>query len=144
MTCTVEESKGINMDNAMSNFEFSVNGDQNQGPISALAGWFTADFKSRTDEDGVNAPKISAPSFLSTGPENGYTHWGQQVFYFLSGIPLMHGQTTHLTGTLEMTRTKENARLYNCRIKHSATRTSNASESVLMSSGVNEQVYMIP
>mmetsp|Transcript_11011 Transcript_11011/g.22233 ORF Transcript_11011/g.22233 Transcript_11011/m.22233 type:complete len:109 (+) Transcript_11011:293-619(+) len=40
-----------------------------------------------------------------------------KLFYFQSGIPLMKGQTTHLKGQLEMTRTKENARLYNCRIK---------------------------
>lgn len=145
MACTVEESKGIDVGSAMSNFEFSVNGDMNQGPISALAGWFTADFKSRTDEDGVNAPKISAPAFLSTGPENGYTHWGQQVFYFSSGIPLLQGQTTNITGTIEMTRTKENARLYNCRINYASSRCKNNGErNVLMKSGATEQVYMIP
>lgn len=26
--------------------------------VSGFAGWFTADFKSRTDEAGVNAPKL--------------------------------------------------------------------------------------
>jgi len=57
---------------------------------------------------------------------------------------LMKGQTTHLKGQLEMTRTKENARLYNCRIKTTSTRTANESGNVLMSSAENEQVYMIP
>jgi protein arginine N-methyltransferase 1 len=145
MTCTIEDSKGLYASEELSAFEFAVNGDRQHGPISAIAGWFTSDFKSRTDEIGRDtAPKLNAPAFLSTGPENGYTHWGQQVFYFQSGIPLMKGQTTHLTGSIEMTRTKENARLYNCRIKHNSTRTANASGSVLMNSGETEQVYMIP
>eukprot|EP00532_Pseudo-nitzschia_australis_P012483 CAMPEP_0168226402 /NCGR_PEP_ID=MMETSP0140_2-20121125/13380_1 /TAXON_ID=44445 /ORGANISM="Pseudo-nitzschia australis, Strain 10249 10 AB" /LENGTH=425 /DNA_ID=CAMNT_0008157459 /DNA_START=234 /DNA_END=1511 /DNA_ORIENTATION=- len=144
MTCTIEDSKGLLAEEELSSFEFAVDGDTERGPISAIAGWFTSDFKSRTDEGGNDAPKLSAPAFLSTGPENGYTHWGQQVFYFQSGIPLMKGQTTHLKGQLEMTRTKENARLYNCRIKTTSTRTANESGNVLMSSAENEQVYMIP
>jgi protein arginine N-methyltransferase 1 len=56
----------------------------------------------------------------------------------------MKGQTTTIAGTLELMRTKENARLYNCRIKHTAGRTANASGNVLMNSGTTEQVYMIP
>jgi type I protein arginine methyltransferase len=43
--------------------------------ISGFAGWFTADFK------GTAETPLPAPLTLSTGPENGYTHWGQQVFY---------------------------------------------------------------
>mmetsp|Transcript_10450 Transcript_10450/g.26332 ORF Transcript_10450/g.26332 Transcript_10450/m.26332 type:complete len:473 (-) Transcript_10450:183-1601(-) len=144
MTCTIEDSKGIQAGEELGAFEFAINGEREQGPISGIAGWFTSDFKSRTDEGGDNAPKLSAPAFLSTGPENGYTHWGQQVFYFQSGIVLMKGQTTTLAGKLEMMRTKENARLYNCRIKHKSTRSANASGNVLMSSEETEQVYMIP
>lgn len=146
MTCTIEDSKGILDGDPNASFEFDIDGSQVSGPVSALAGWFTADFKSRTDEAGASAPKLSHPSFLSTGPENGYTHWGQQVFYFLSGIPLLHGETTKIVGTLEMMRTKENARLYNCRIKHSASRRKNddGDGPVLMKSAMNEQVYMIP
>jgi len=42
------------------------------GPISGFAGWFTVDFKSRTDDVGKDvAPKISNPAYLSTGPEMG-------------------------------------------------------------------------
>lgn len=149
MTCTIEESKGILADDPMATFDFDIDGSRTAGPISAFAGWFTADFKSRTDDAGDSAPKISHPSFLSTGPENGYTHWGQQVFYLLSAIPLLQGETTKIVGTLEMTRTKENARLYNCRIKHSASRRKNDDPKhpdgrILMKSAVNEQVYMMP
>jgi type I protein arginine methyltransferase len=146
MECTIDDSKGIKSGDPMSSFEFDVNGSKVQGPISAIAGWFTADFKSRTDEAGVNAPKILHPSFLSTGPENGYTHWGQQVFYFSSGIPLLHGETSKITGTLEMMRTKDNARLYNCRIEYSSSRRKNDDPDgrVLMKSAATKQVYMIP
>lgn len=146
MTCELEDSRGITADEPMNSFDFSVNGSKVQGPISGFAGWFTADFKSRTDEKGASAPKINHPSFLSTGPENGYTHWGQQVFYFQSGIPLLQGETTRLVGSLEMVRTKENARLYNTKIKHTTSRRKNDDPDghVLMKSGVNEQVYLLP
>ena len=43
--------------------------------ISGFAGWFTADFQG-TEENPLQSSVV-----LSTGPENGYTHWGQQVFY---------------------------------------------------------------
>ena len=146
MTCTLEDSKGLQAGEAMSDFDFSVDGSKQHGPISGIAGWFTADFKSRTDEGGADAPKLSHPSFLSTGPENGYTHWGQQVFYFPAGIPLLSGETTRLAGNLAMVRTKENARLYNCKIKYSASRKKNDDPDgpVLMKSAETEQVYLIP
>lgn len=41
--------------------------------VSGFAGWFTADF------NGTDANPCPCPVTLSTGPENGYTHWGQQV-----------------------------------------------------------------
>jgi len=146
MTCTLEESKGIMAGDAMSTYDFSIDGTNTRGPISGIAGWFTSDFKSRTDDEGMGAPKIPNPAFLSTGPENGYTHWGQQVFYFQSGIPLLNGETTNLTGSLEMVRTKENARLYNTKLKYTSSRkkTGDTSDSVLMKSNETEQVYLIP
>ena len=146
MTCTLEESKGIFLGDKDATFDFMVDGSTNQGPISGIAGWFTSDFKTRTDEGGKSAPEISNPSFLSTGPENGYTHWGQQVFYFQSGIPLLREQTTRLKGTIEMTRTKENARLYNARIKYEASRfkTGDPKKSPLSKSGDVEHVWTIP
>mmetsp|Transcript_14045 Transcript_14045/g.28327 ORF Transcript_14045/g.28327 Transcript_14045/m.28327 type:complete len:431 (+) Transcript_14045:108-1400(+) len=79
-TCTLEDARGISMGEAMASFDFDINADQAEGGcVSGLAGWFTSDFKSRTDDiGGANAPKIN-PAFLSTAPEAGYTHWGQQV-----------------------------------------------------------------
>lgn len=41
--------------------------------VSGFAGWFTADFHGTTENP------CPCPVTLSTGPENGYTHWGQQV-----------------------------------------------------------------
>ena len=146
MTCTLEESRGIMPGDEMATYDFAIDGATTTGPISGIAGWFTSDFKSRTDSGGAAAPKLSNPSFLSTGPENGYTHWGQQVFYFQSGIPLLKGETTQITGSLEMVRTKENARLYNTKLKYTASRkkTGDDSGNVLMKSPEAEQVYLIP
>eukprot|EP00934_Nitzschia_sp_Nitz4_P008668 Nitzschia sp. Nitz4//scaffold192_size41448//18721//20073//NITZ4_007485-RA/size41448-snap-gene-0.46-mRNA-1//1//CDS//3329540236//8658//frame0 len=146
MTCTIEDSKGIELSEPDCSFDFEVDGTRNQGPVSGFAGWFTADFKSRTDEAGESAPKLPNPAFLSTGPENGYTHWGQQVFYFHSGIPLLTGETTRIYGNLEMFRTKENARLYNCKINFTAERrkTGDSEGRVLNKSVLNEQLYQIP
>jgi len=144
-TCTIEDSRGISKGAKDSEFEFVVEGN---GPVSAFAGWFTADFKSRTDPDGSNkAPKLPYPAFLSTGPENGYTHWGQQTFYLPSPIPLLKGQKTKITGNIEMMRTKENSRLYNCRIAYDTSRLSSEvgkADQVLHTSKTVSQVYQIP
>eukprot|EP00526_Cylindrotheca_closterium_P009713 CAMPEP_0113627860 /NCGR_PEP_ID=MMETSP0017_2-20120614/14432_1 /TAXON_ID=2856 /ORGANISM="Cylindrotheca closterium" /LENGTH=425 /DNA_ID=CAMNT_0000538137 /DNA_START=123 /DNA_END=1400 /DNA_ORIENTATION=+ /assembly_acc=CAM_ASM_000147 len=146
MTCTLDESKGIMPGDALSTYDFAIDGTTTRGPISGIAGWFTSDFKTRTDAGGLEAPKLPNPSFLSTGPENGYTHWGQQVFYFQSGIPLLKGETTQIAGSLEMIRTKENARLYNTKLKYTSSRkkTGDTSGNVLMKSGETDQLYLIP
>merc|ERR1712222_313026 len=103
------DARGIEADALDNTFDFEVNGNDYSGPISGISGWFTADFRSRTDDVGVKyAPKIQNPSYLNTGPENGYTHWGQQTFYFLSSIPLLNDEITRLSGSIEMQRTKEN------------------------------------
>lgn len=147
-TCTLADSKGIFAGDAQSEYEFDISSDDvSSGPVSGFAGWFTACFKSRTDENGAQAPKLSKPAFLSTGPENGHTHWGQQVFHLLSSIPLIKGETTSIKGSLEMTRSKENARLYNCRIRHRSTRrksTEGKDGNILMKGGAVENVYQIP
>lgn len=149
ITCTLDEARGIPVGDADAQFDFEVDGDKASGPISGLAGWFTADFRSRTDDAGRDtAPKILHPSYLSTGPEAGYTHWGQQVFYFLSSIPLLHGETTRLTGQFEMMRTQENSRLYNSRITYRTERRRSDepkdTDNVLMKSSKTVQVYQIP
>lgn len=145
VTCTLEEARGIPELYPDAQFSFEVDGEHVSGPVSGLALWFTSDFKSRTDAGADKAPKISRPAHLSTGPENGYTHWGQQTFYLLSSIPILRGETTVINGSLEMMRTKENARLYNCRIMYSSERRkSDDPEAILMKSGRIVQVYQIP
>jgi type I protein arginine methyltransferase len=96
MTCTLEDARGVlesdrNNNNNSSNsnssngdrqasasFDFDINGDECASPVSGFSGWFTADFKSRTDAGTTaDTPRLQHPAFLSTGPENGYTHWGE-------------------------------------------------------------------
>ena len=75
------------------------------------------------------------------------THWGQQVFHLPSAIPLLADQTTRLNGTLEMHRTKESARLYNCRFRYVSSRRKTGSDkdgAVLMKGKSEELVYQIP
>mmetsp|Transcript_27906 Transcript_27906/g.39270 ORF Transcript_27906/g.39270 Transcript_27906/m.39270 type:complete len:421 (+) Transcript_27906:69-1331(+) len=147
MKCTIEDSRGITEGAPDSDFCFDISGNEVAGPVSGFAGWFTADFRSRTDEDGESAPKLSNPAFLSTGPENGYTHWGQQVFFLVSGIPIIKGHTTTVEGAIEMMRRKENARNYNSRIKFSTSRRKiedGKDAAPLMKSALVEQVYQIP
>jgi protein arginine N-methyltransferase 1 len=142
-TCTLEDARGIPEGAPDASFSFEIQGTG--GPISGFAGWFTADFKSRTDTD--EAPTVSYPAFLSTGPENGYTHWGQQVFYLPSPIPVLRGEVTHLQGSLQMTRTKANARLYNCKIIHKTSRCKvkpDGTQVVLCQSDESTHVYQIP
>lgn len=147
-TCTLEDSKGIMSGDEGSTFSFEISSkDAPAQTISGFAGWFDTDFKSRTDEVGANAPKIPNPAYLTTGPEAGYTHWGQQVFHTLSSIPLIHGETTSIDGSLEMTRSKDNARLYNCRIRYNASRRKDSEAKdgkILMKGPVVEHVYQIP
>ena len=40
------------------------------------------------------------------------THWGQQVFYLPKAIPLRGDAAIQIKGSMEMVRTKENARMY--------------------------------
>jgi type I protein arginine methyltransferase len=165
ITCTLNDARGVYLPTSSTDaaadvdefgcrdtpqFEFRVNGDELYGPISGISGWFTADFKSRTDAYGLKngAPTINHPSFLSTGPENGYTHWGQQTFYFPSAIPVLKGEITIVQGAIEMMRTKENARLYNCRVEYQSSRIrkdkTTKEQQVLMKSTKVSQVYHIP
>ena len=94
--CTVEDARGVGLDvgkdgGSGAPFDFDIVGksssleaaaaasssnlafaDGVSGPISGFAGWFTVDFKGRTDEVGRGvAPEVYNPSYLSTGPEMG-------------------------------------------------------------------------
>lgn len=90
--CTVEDSRGVGLEvgedqGTGAPFDFDVVGrsssldnhnsgvsfaDGVAGPISGFAGWFTVDFKGRTDEGGRGvAPEVPNPAYLSTGPEMG-------------------------------------------------------------------------
>lgn len=76
------------------------------------------------------------------------THWGQQVFYLPSTIPLLADQTTQINGTIEMIRSKESARLYNVRFLYTTSRrmtgVDNEKGTSLMNGDLVELVYQIP
>lgn len=71
--------------------------------MSGFAGWFTADFH------GTEANPCPCPVTLSTGPENGYTHWGQQVFHLQVPHDVVGGGKVE--GSIAVKRQKENVRL---------------------------------
>jgi protein arginine N-methyltransferase 1 len=142
-TCTLHESKGI-LPGASAPFKFNIEGEQGK-VCSGFAGWFTSDFKSRTDDEGKDAaPKLTNPVLLSTGPENGYTHWGQQVFHLTSPITCINGEETVIEGDLEMMRSKDNVRLYQCKMNYVHERKNKTSGVVLNKSKPTEIVYMMP
>ena len=159
--CTVEDARGVGLalgqdEGVGAPFDFHIEGRSNSDDdgmvgsttVSGFAGWFTVDFKSRTDDIGKDvAPPIPNPTSLSTGPEMGYTHWGQQVFHLPAAIPVLSEQTTRIHGTMEMMRTKESARLYNVRYRLTTSRRKTGSDNdgvVLMKGEPMELVYQIP
>eukprot|EP00535_Pseudo-nitzschia_heimii_P001933 CAMPEP_0197178718 /NCGR_PEP_ID=MMETSP1423-20130617/3921_1 /TAXON_ID=476441 /ORGANISM="Pseudo-nitzschia heimii, Strain UNC1101" /LENGTH=492 /DNA_ID=CAMNT_0042628521 /DNA_START=65 /DNA_END=1543 /DNA_ORIENTATION=- len=169
ITCTHQDTRGIF--DSSNNTEESVqkgNVDTNEfdfvlstsfGAISGLASWFTTDFKSRTDDmASEDAPKLTTSVTLNTGPEQGYTHWGQQAFYFQDPIRAridlrqtsgslpdggVSGKTTtiHLTGKLDMFRMRDNTRLYKIRIEHSLDEIANESQEVVRSTKPTESLF---
>lgn len=68
-TCTLEDAVGVSKTPIDIVVPFPVT-------VSGLAGWFTVDFAG-----SVGTPCTRRVT-LSTGPEVGYTHWGQQVCTF--------------------------------------------------------------
>jgi protein arginine N-methyltransferase 1 len=65
-TCTLADAEGVTLTPFSIDIPFPVK-------ISGFAGWFTVDF------NGSIAKPVTKRITLSTGPEVGYTHWGQQV-----------------------------------------------------------------
>ncbi|KAG5178611.1 S-adenosyl-L-methionine-dependent methyltransferase [Tribonema minus] len=102
-TCTLEDVQGVEE----TPFRINVEHDCR---VSGFAGWFTADFR------GTEANPLPVPVLLSTAPDNGYTHWGQQVFYL--EVPHWVPRGGAVEGTLALTRQKENIRLYDVGVKH--------------------------
>lgn len=103
-TCTLEDANGV----TPTDIEVTIN---DSCVVSGLAGWFTVTF------EGSPTVPATHPVLLTTGPEGGYTHWGQQVFYFMEPEDGSIGDK--LTGTVEMVRQQRNQRLYNLRLSYS-------------------------
>ena len=59
---------------------------------------------------------------------------------------ILADQTTWINGTMEMIRSKKNARLYNVRLNYMTSRrkTGNDKDSVLMKGGPVKLVYQVP
>ncbi|CAM9122795.1 unnamed protein product [Pylaiella littoralis] len=102
-TCTLEDVQGVEETDVSITIEEDAR-------VSGFAGWFTADFH------GTEANPCPCPVTLSTGPENGYTHWGQQVFHLQVPHDVVGGG--RVEGTIAVKRQKENVRLYDVHIKH--------------------------
>jgi type I protein arginine methyltransferase len=73
--------------------------------VSGFAGWFTVDF------NGSDSHPATKRVTLTTGPEGGFTHWGQQVFYLSEKIDCT--SDTKISGSVAMPRQDKNKRLYN-------------------------------
>lgn len=97
-TCTLEDAADVKSVPFDINIPFSAQ-------VSGFAGWFTVDFA------GSEGSPVQKKVVLSTAPEVGYTHWGQQVFYLQQGISC--SPDTKLHGNIEMFRQEKNKRLYN-------------------------------
>jgi protein arginine N-methyltransferase 1 len=100
-TCTLEDAEGVDSIPYDITIPFPVK-------ISGYAGWFTVDFA------GSPGLPVTKRVQLSTGPEAGYTHWGQQVFYLMEAIDCT--PETKLHGNVAMVRQEKNKRLYNMKI----------------------------
>ena len=95
--------------------------------IKGFALWFTIDFHGGSQH-----------STMSTGPENGYTHWGQYACYLHE--PLKVAATQEFSGSFGMTRKKHNPRMYNLNIKvFSMSATDESKKTVLV-----DRTYDLP
>ena len=97
-TCSMADAESVKKTNYTITVPFPIR-------ISGFAGWFSVDF------NGSSAMPCQRRVTLSTGPEAGYTHWGQQVFYLKDSLNCETDSV--LSGELEMVRQEKNKRLYN-------------------------------
>ncbi|KAK1732387.1 protein arginine N-methyltransferase PRMT10 [Skeletonema marinoi] len=141
--CTLEDAKGVDEAEFSFDIESSGSGADDEEEINGFAGWFTVDFQSRTDEVGKQfGAKMTNPVHFSSSPEIGDTHWGQQAFYFPSAIPIHSNGKVKIDGTMEMIRSKENARLYNVKLQY--TIGAAAADGLNNVMDMVESVYKIP
>ncbi|KAK1738171.1 protein arginine N-methyltransferase PRMT10 [Skeletonema marinoi] len=141
--CTLEDAKGVDEAEFSFDIESSGSGADDEEEINGFAGWFTVDFQSRTDEVGKQfGAKMTNPVHFSSSPEIGDTHWGQQAFYFPSAIPIQSNGKVKIDGTMEMIRSKENARLYNVKLQY--TIGAAAADGLNNVMDMVESVYKIP
>lgn len=98
LTCTLKDAEGVEQVDYSFDMPFPV-------AVSGFASWFTVDF------NGSPAMPVKKRIVLSTGPEVGTTHWGQQVFYLKNAIECTPG--TQIRGQVAMIRQEKNKRLYN-------------------------------
>jgi hypothetical protein len=68
------------------------------------------------------------------------THWGHQVFYFTSAIPIQSNDKVTLDGTMEMIRSKQSARLYNVKFQYTIEAAADGSNNLM---DMVESVYQI-
>ena len=101
-TCTLLDSENLKL----TPFDITI---PFPSRISGFAGWFTVDF------NGSIEKPVTKRVQLSTGPEVGYTHWGQQVFYLKE--PIDCSMDTRLSGNITMLRQTKNKRLYNLELQ---------------------------
>mmetsp|Transcript_2638 Transcript_2638/g.3900 ORF Transcript_2638/g.3900 Transcript_2638/m.3900 type:complete len:463 (-) Transcript_2638:3112-4500(-) len=141
--CTLEDAKGVDETEFSFDIESSGSGADDEEEINGFAGWFTVDFQSRTDEVGKQfGAKMTNPVHFSSSPEIGDTHWGQQAFYFASAIPIQSNGKVKIDGTMEMIRSKDNARLYNVKLQY--TIGAAAADGLNNVMDMVESVYKIP
>jgi protein arginine N-methyltransferase 1 len=84
------------------------------GPVHALAGWFDTTF------DGSAQNPTDVVVTLSTAPQQGYTHWGQQVFLLAGQVFAERGDT--LAGDARLTRQKANQRTLHFELEYALRR----------------------
>ena len=102
-TCTLKDCEGVDRQDFSVIVPFPVQ-------VSGFAGWFTVDFA------GSSSSPVSKRVTLTTGPEGGYTHWGQQVFYLKDELNCSSNNV--ISGSLEMVRQQKNKRLYELNLSY--------------------------
>lgn len=97
-TCTLADAENVKQTAFSISIPFTIT-------VSGFAGWFTVDF------NGSDVNPVQRRVTLTTGPERGYTHWGQQVFYLPDAINCITDMK--INGVVSMLRQDKNKRLYN-------------------------------